>query len=131
MPDNILRFSSELFCADCGTASQIPPPTPNLFSFNSPIGACPVCRGFGRTIGVDLDLVIPDRPLSIAQGAIKPFGTDREEYSELLDFCKKEKIPQDLAFEDLDESAKSKIINGTKGYYGIKGFFEWLGDQDI
>ncbi len=126
MPDRIRRFSSELSCADCGNDTLIAAATPNLFSFNSPIGACPVCRGFGRTIGVDIDLVIPDRTLTIVKGAVKPFGTDREEYFELLDFCRKEKIPTDIAFGDLDESAKAKIINGTKGYYGIKGFFEWL-----
>ncbi len=126
MPDRIKRFSSELSCADCGNDTPLPPATPNLFSFNSPIGACPVCRGFGRTIGVDIDLVIPDRGLSIASGAVKPFGTEREEYFELLEFCKKEKIPTDIPFGDLDESAKSKIINGANGYYGIKGFFEWL-----
>jgi excinuclease ABC subunit A len=124
MPDRVRHFSSELSCAHCG--NLIAPATPNLFSFNSPVGACPVCRGFGRTIGVDIDLVIPDRSLSILQGAVKPFGRDREEYFELLEFCKKEKIPIDVAFDDLDESAKNKIINGKKGYYGIKGFFEWL-----
>ncbi len=121
-----MRFSSELSCADCGNDSSIAPASPNLFSFNSPIGACPVCRGFGRTIGVDLNLVIPDKGLTIEDGAIKPFGSDREEYSELFEFCKKEKIPTDIPFRDLDESAKSRIINGKKGYYGIKGFFEWL-----
>jgi excinuclease ABC subunit A len=126
MPGRIRKFSSELSCADCTDASPIPPPNPNLFSFNSPIGACPKCRGFGRTIGVDIDLVIPDRSLSIKKGAVKPFGTDRDEYFELLDFCKKEKIPVDLPFGDLDESARQNIINGTKSYYGIKGFFEWL-----
>ncbi len=78
MPDRIRRFSSELSCADCGNDTLIAAATPNLFSFNSPIGACPVCRGFGRTIGVDIDLVIPDRTLTIVKGAVKPFGTDRE-----------------------------------------------------
>jgi excinuclease ABC subunit A len=126
MPDHITRFSSELACANCAGASPIAPPNPNLFSFNSPIGACPKCRGFGRTIGVDIDLVIPDRGLTIGNGAVKPFGTDREEYFELIDFCMKEKIPVDVPFGDLDESARRKIINGTKGYYGIKGFFKWL-----
>ena len=126
LPGRVLRFSSELSCAECEGDGAIPPPSPNLFSFNSPIGACPVCRGFGRTIGVDMDLVIPDRRLTIEDGAVKPFGTDREEYFELLEFCKKQKIPTDVAFEELDEAAGSKIINGAKGYYGIKGFFEWL-----
>ncbi|MGO9375911.1 MAG: excinuclease ABC subunit A, partial [Syntrophobacteraceae bacterium] len=126
MPDRVRRFSSELSCADCTGSAPIPPPNPNLFSFNSPIGACPKCRGFGRTIGVDLDLVIPDQSLTIRNGAVKPFGTDRDEYFELLDFCKKEKIPVDIAFGNIDESARRKIISGTKSYYGIKGFFEWL-----
>ncbi len=126
LPDRIMRFSSELACADCPDAPRIPLPDPNLFSFNSPIGACPKCRGFGRTIGVDIDLIIPDRSLSIREGAVKPFGTNREEYFELLDFCKKEKIPVDVAFSALDEAARQKIINGSKTYYGIKGFFEWL-----
>ncbi len=126
MPGRIRRFSSELSCADCPDSSAIAPPNPNLFSFNSPIGACPKCRGFGRTIGVDIDLVVPDRGLTIENGAVKPFGVDREEYFELLDFCKKEKIPLNVAFGDLEDSARQKIINGTRSYYGIKGFFQWL-----
>lgn len=126
MPDRIRNFSSELGCPDCGSASAIPPPSPNLFSFNSPLGACPQCRGFGRTIGVDYNLVIPDRRLSISQGAIKPFGTDREEYFDLIKFCEKERIPVDVPFSDLDDSASRKILEGTKKYYGVKGFFEWL-----
>ncbi len=59
LPDDIQWFSTDLTCAVCGVA--VPPPTSNLFSFNSPLGACPECRGFGRTIAVDLNLVIPDR----------------------------------------------------------------------
>ena len=126
MPETIRRFSSELSCAECLGSAPIPPPSPNLFSFNSPLGACPKCRGFGRTIGVDLDLVIPDHRLSISEGAVKPFGTDREEYFDLINFCKKENIPLDMPFGQLDMAAREKIINGTKKYYGIKGFFEWL-----
>ncbi|MFZ2445089.1 MAG: excinuclease ABC subunit UvrA [Syntrophobacteraceae bacterium] len=126
MPDRVRRFSSDLSCPDCPGSAVIPPATPNLFSFNSPLGACPQCRGFGRTIGVDMDLVIPDHRLTIAQGAIKPFGVDREEYFELLEFCRKEGVPIDTPFSRLDESDRRKIVDGTKKYYGIKGFFEWL-----
>lgn len=126
MPDRIMNFSSDLTCPECRDGIVIPPASPNLFSFNSPIGACPECRGFGRTIGVDIDLVIPDRSLSIEDGAVKPFGTDREEYFDLVNFCKREKIPVDVPFEELDEISRGKIVNGTKTYYGIKGFFEWL-----
>ncbi len=126
LPDVFLRFSSDLACAHCHPTTSIPAPTPNLFSFNSPLGACPECRGFGRTIGVDLDLVIPDPRLSLEQGAIKPWPPDRDEYDELLTFCRREGIPTNIPFETLDEAARSKIINGTSRYYGINGFFEWL-----
>jgi excinuclease ABC subunit A len=126
LPDRLLRFSSELSCADCTPSVAIPPPTPNLFSFNSPLGACPECRGFGRTIGVDLDLVIPNPKLSLEQGAIKPWPPGREEYEELLDFCARENISTRVPFESLDEEARSRIIDGAPHYYGVKGFFEWL-----
>lgn len=126
MPDRIRKFSSELSCPDCPDTAPIQPASPNLFSFNSPLGACPECRGFGRTIGVDIDLVIPDRSLSIEDGAVKPWGMDREEYLDLINFCKKDGIPIDVPFGELDPAAQNKIINGTKKYYGIKGFFEWL-----
>ncbi|NBT79799.1 MAG: excinuclease ABC subunit A, partial [Betaproteobacteria bacterium] len=68
-----LRFSTALECASC--AIRYEPPTASLFSFNSAIGACETCRGFGRVIGVDWGLVIPDGRLSLAQGAIKPWQT--------------------------------------------------------
>ncbi|MEM5789648.1 MAG: excinuclease ABC subunit UvrA, partial [Syntrophobacteraceae bacterium] len=73
-----------------------------------------------------MDSVIPDHRLSLAQGAVKPWGTDREEYSELIDFCRKEGIPVDVPFSELDDTSRRKITEGTKRYYGIKGFFEWL-----
>ncbi|MCE5335808.1 MAG: excinuclease ABC subunit UvrA [Desulfobacteraceae bacterium] len=126
MPDRIMRFSSDLTCPDCGDSVSIPSPSANLFSFNSPLGACPQCRGFGRTIGVDLDLVIPDKSLSIRDGAVKPFGTDREEYFDLMKFCKNENIPVDVPYAELEKPLRDKIVSGTKKYYGIKGFFDWL-----
>jgi excinuclease ABC subunit A len=124
LPGETLWFSSELTCAACRVS--VPPPTPNLFSFNSPLGACPECRGFGRSIGVDLDLVIPDRRLSLAQGAIKPWGTDRYEYQELMDFCRNRGIPVDVPFQDLSEDARDRVVKGDGDYYGIDGFFQWL-----
>ncbi len=122
----VRRFSRSLSCADCESAEPIPQPTPNLFSFNSPVGACPACRGFGRTIGVDLDLVIPDRRLSLRDGAVKPWGIDRDEYQDLMAFCRRESIPVDVPFENLKDQDRNKIIEGTDSYYGVKGFFEWL-----
>ena len=126
LPGEVRWFSGDLVCAHCGPTVAIPPPNPNLFSFNSPVGACPECKGFGRTIGVDMDLVIPDRRLSLEQGAIKPFGTDRMESGDLMEFCRKEGIPVDVPYESLDEEDRRKITEGTKKYYGINGFFEWL-----
>jgi excinuclease ABC subunit A len=126
LPDEERWFSSDLTCAHCRTRTVIPPPTPNLFSFNSPLGACPQCKGFGRTIGVDMNLVIPDVKKSLRDGAIKPWGTDRTEYEELLDFCRAEGISVDVPFEELDEESRRKIVAGTKDYYGVQGFFEWL-----
>jgi len=126
LPEELLWFSSRLSCADCKPEVSVPPPSPNLFSFNSPLGACPECRGFGRTIGVDWDLVVPDSTLSLDQGAVKPWGTDREEYRELLEFCRKEGIPTDVPFGALSEADRGKILHGTPDYYGVRGFFEWL-----
>ena len=69
------RFSADLHCADCDIHYQ--DPVPNLFSFNSPMGACETCRGFGRTIGIDYGLVIPDETKSLAEGADQALA-DRE-----------------------------------------------------
>jgi excinuclease ABC subunit A len=124
LPEDIRWFSSDLGCASCRVA--ITPPSSNLFSFNSPLGACPECRGFGRTIGVDLDLVIPNRELTLRQGAIKPFPLDHTEFEDLMEFCRRQGIPVDVPYEDLDEEARRKIIRGDKKYYGVMGFFEWL-----
>jgi excinuclease ABC subunit A len=126
LPDSQRWFSWDRSCANCRTGETIPPPTSNLFSFNSPLGACPQCRGFGRTIGVDPDLVIPDPRLSLRDGAIKPWGIDRAEYFDLMDFCRRAGIPVHVPFERLDEDAKQRIIEGSDGFYGVNGFFEWL-----
>jgi excinuclease ABC subunit A len=125
--DRHLSFSSRLECATCAITYR--PPIPNLFSFNSPVGACATCRGFGRILGMDLGLIIPDSTLSLDQGAIKPWGgrkEDRIEFRELRAFCRRRKIPTDKAFQHLPEEHQQAIIEGTKDYYGIRGFFDWL-----
>lgn len=119
-----LLFSTGLHCPYCDISYK--DPLPNLFSFNSPLGACETCRGFGRTIDIDLDQVIPDTYMSLSGGAIKPWGTDRKEYSALLEFCHKHQIPTDVPFRELTEEQKAWIVNGTKGFYGVRGFFRWL-----
>jgi excinuclease ABC subunit A len=110
-------------------ATSYAAPTPNLFSFNSPVGACELCRGFGRTIDIDMDLIIPDHNLTLEEGAIKPWGTWEEkkpEYEDLINFCRKNLIPIDVEFKQLTKEQQWSIIEGTPDYYGIRGFFRWL-----
>jgi excinuclease ABC subunit A len=127
LPDGHHAFSSRRECAFCQIAYS--EPLPNLFSFNSPIGACDTCRGFGRIIGIDLDLIIPDRSLSLAEGAVKPFGgmsEGRMEFADLQKFCRRQKIPLDKSFRDLTAAQQRSIVAGTSSYYGIEGYFRWL-----
>jgi excinuclease ABC subunit A len=126
-PDQHLIFSNKLECAECRIPYRAP--LPNLFSFNSPVGACKTCRGFGRVIDMDLGLVIPNPSLSIANGAIKPWGSAKEgrfEFRDLMSFCRRKKIPTDVPFESLPRAQQDLIIKGTDDYYGIRGFFDWL-----
>ncbi len=124
---NKLAFSRGLECASCNISYN--PPFPNLFSFNSPAGACETCRGFGKTIDIDWDLVIPDPSKSLEQGAIKPWGNGREqrvEFYELMEFCRKEGIPVNVSFQELTPVQKNAVLEGTSSYYGVRGFFNWL-----
>jgi excinuclease ABC subunit A len=120
-------FSDDLHCAECDI--DYAPAIPNLFSFNSPVGACETCRGFGRVIDIDMDLIIPNPSLSIAQGAVKPWGTAesrRMEYNDLEAFCRSRRIALTKPFKTLKPKQQAAIIDGTDDYYGIRGFFKWL-----
>ncbi|MFP4268303.1 MAG: excinuclease ABC subunit UvrA, partial [Spirochaetaceae bacterium] len=126
-----LHFSRDLHCPRCDIHYR--DPSPNLFSFNSPIGACETCRGFGRTIGIDYDLVIPDKSKSLAQGAIKPWQSKsyRPAQRELLHFAQRKGIPTDVPWEELPEWAKRWVIEGEGewedgSWYGVERFFRWL-----
>ena len=125
------RFSTDLHCAHCDIAYK--DPTPSEFSFNSPIGACTVCRGFGRTIGVDYGLVIPDESLSLKDGAIKPWQTKSyaSNQADLIRSARKRSIPIDVPWRDLPQAARRWVIDGEgewtgKRWYGIARFFAWL-----
>ena len=124
-------FSSDLSCATCHDGETIPPPTSNLFSFNSPLGACPECRGFGRTIGVDPDLVIPDPRLSLSQGAVKPWSIDRAEYFDLMDFCRREGISTNVPFEQLERRCKAENHRRFGRVLRRQGFLRMAGEQDL
>lgn len=129
-----LQFSENLRCEGCGLDYN--DPTPALFSFNNPIGACETCKGFGRAMDIDPNLVIPDARLSIEQGAIKPFTTPayQESQQDLLRFMKRSNLPSDKPWQELDAPTRQLIWDGEPGgrrdwetkWYGIDGFFAWL-----
>ena len=103
-------------------------PEPRFFSFNNPFGACPVCQGFGRTIGIDMDLVVPDPNLTIIDGAIAPWRTVK--YSkylrELVRTARDHGISVDVPFKQLSSEQVNLIKTGYNGFAGIEGFFEEL-----
>ncbi len=122
------------------TGRSFRPATPALFSHNSPLGACPRCRGFGRVIEIDTRLALPDQSLSIDDGAIKCWESEvyGDSKKDLLKFTRRLGIPTDIPFSDLTEEQRRFVIEGEPGYgeengktwpkfwYGIRGFFRWL-----
>jgi excinuclease ABC subunit A len=121
-----LRFSERFECKYDGTIYA--QPEPRLFSFNNPYGACPTCQGFGNTIGLDLDLVIPNPKLTLSEGAIEPWTKPQYEWArnELRRFCKAENIPMNVPFAELSRSDQRAIVEGRRQWEGVRGFFAWL-----
>jgi excinuclease ABC subunit A len=119
-------YSERFECKRCGLGYIRP--EPRLFSFNNPFGACPTCQGFGNTIGVDWDLVLPNRELSIAEGAIEPFTKPQFEWwrTELKKFAQRAGMSMTAPFSSLEPSEQRAVIDGGEGFPGVKGFFEWL-----
>jgi excinuclease ABC subunit A len=121
-----LPFSESFECKQCNL--KYATPEPRLFSFNNPFGACPTCQGFGNTIGLDLDLVIPNRELTLSGGAIEPFTKPQYDWAqkELLKFCKEAAIPTNLPFRQLTRDQQRAVVKGRNGFEGVMGFFDWL-----
>jgi excinuclease ABC subunit A len=126
-----LRFSSDLHCPDCDLHYR--EPVPSLFSFNSPLGACDTCRGFGRTMGIDYGLVVPDEGKTLADGAVRPWQTQsyRECQDDMMKFAKKRRVPTDVPWRELNEEHRRWVIEGEGAWedglwYGAKRFFDWL-----
>jgi excinuclease ABC subunit A len=137
-------FSSGWHCPRCDV--DIAAPTPGLFSFNHPQGACPNCRGFGRVLGIDLDRALPDKRRSIAQGLVKPFqsGMSAECQRDLLKSARREEIDVNCPFDELTKSDQDWVIYGALRkpkhsgsptndelwengqWYGVRGYFDWL-----
>jgi excinuclease ABC subunit A len=137
--DQQFFFSTGWHCAYCDL--DIRPPTVGLFSFNNPLGACPECRGFGRTIAIDLNKAIPDRAPTIKQGVVRVFrGAEfGESQKDLLRACARKEIDINVPFEELPKADQDFVIEGDKRsgeysdedyehdrWYGVRGFFRWL-----
>src|SRR6185369_2132977 len=131
------RYSSELHCADCDI--RYAEPIPALFSFNSPLGACDSCRGFGRVIGVDFGLVVPNESLTLRQGAIRTWqsASFKECQDDLEKYAKKRGIPLDVPFKDLSSEHRYWVLEGEEAWqnwkkswpgtwYGVRRFFKCL-----
>jgi excinuclease ABC subunit A len=121
-----LKFSDHFICKYDDT--RYDEPEPQLFSFNSPYGACPTCQGFGNTIGIDYELVIPDPLVSLKNGAIEPFTRPQYAWAqkELMSFAKSSRIDTTVPFADLAEKQRNAVLFGASGWRGVKGFFKWL-----
>jgi len=125
------RYSSDLHCAECDLHYQ--DPLPSLFSFNSAVGACETCRGFGRVIGIDYALVIPDPRKTLGQGAIRPWQTPsfKECQDDLVRHAKRHGVALDVPWRDLPEADREWVLAGEgpwvkKNWYGLRRFFAWL-----
>ncbi len=117
-------FTNKLACTKCGQTFE--EPRPILFSFNTPFGACPQCRGFGSAMEFDPALVVPNPRLSLREHAIEPWASEKFEYffDQLVRFCRRKKIPMDKAWKDLKESERRAIMNGEGEYVGVMPFLE-------
>ena len=133
----VFRYSSGLHCAQCDI--HYSEPTPAAFSFNSPLGACDTCRGFGRVIGVDFGLVVPNESLSLRDGCVRPWQSPsfKDCQNDLVKYAKKRAVPLDVPFNELSEKHKAWVLEGEPAWvswrkswpgvwYGVRRFFKWL-----
>ena len=119
-------FSDKLECKTCRISYD--DPFPNLFSFNSPQGACPNCHGFGDLAVLDEDKIVPDKSRSLEDGAIEPWTKPVSQgmMREMLREARKRRIPTDIPFKNLKKEWQRFILDGGDGWLGVKGFFDWL-----
>src|SRR5487761_2283518 len=135
--ETVWRYSSDLHCAECDI--HYADPTPSLFSFNSPIGACDTCRGFGRVIGIDFGLIVPDEAKTLREGAVRPWQTASfsECQDDLVKYANKRGIPLDVPFRMLSAAERKWVLEGEPEWqswrkswpgtwYGVRRFFDWL-----
>ena len=117
------RFSAAYECTNCHRPGR--EPEPRLFSFNNPFGACPRCQGFGNTVDFDMNLVIPDKSLTLNEGAIDPWN--RPKYRSWFTDLKKQAaslgVPMDVPWREMSEGAREILLRGKNSFEGIYGFF--------
>jgi excinuclease ABC subunit A len=130
-PAGVRYYGRDLGCDRCGAAVRVP--TPALFSFNSPLGACPLCEGFGRVIGIDPDRVVPDPRKSLRERPIAPWNTPAYEelYGPLLAAAKRRGVALDLPWEELSSADREWIWRGDpepvrSRFTSLDAFFRWL-----
>ena len=125
-PTQTFRFSQRFECKQCNI--RYDEPEPRLFSFNNPFGACPRCQGFGNTIDFDLNLVIPNKTLTLAEGAIEPWTKPKYKplATEMRRFARAANVPLDVPWQDLTADQQSFVISGDGKFWGVRGFFEHL-----
>ncbi|RIL05640.1 MAG: excinuclease ABC subunit A [Proteobacteria bacterium] len=117
-------------CPGCGR--RFAPPEPARFSFNSPLGACETCQGFGRVAALDLARVVPDEHATLARGAIAPFATPGGKacQRDLVRGCKAAGVPTDVPWAQLTDAQRRFVVEGDEAeggdWYGVRGFFDWL-----
>jgi excinuclease ABC subunit A len=124
-PDRLV-FNERFECKQCKLGFQ--EPEPRFFSFNNPYGACPRCQGFGNTIDFDLDLVIPDKNKTLAEGAVEPWTKPRYRtpYNEMKRAARSRGIPLDVPYYRLTAEQCRWVVEGNGDFGGIRGFFEYL-----
>ena len=113
--NKLLQYSKQLMCEDTGISYE--EPSPNSFSFNSPYGACPVCKGLGAVYRISLDAIIPDRKKSVNEGGIEPLGSERDAYTftAVQKLARKNKFSLDIPIEDMPLSVSLPTINAMIG----------------
>ncbi len=122
----VREFSNTFRCAHCDL--EMPTPSPQLFSFNSPLGACDSCTGYGAIIDIARWSVVPDPGKSLSEGAIAPWTTDStaECREQLLEGAPEADIPVDVPWGELEDWQKDAVFEGTEHFYGVMDYFNWL-----
>jgi excinuclease ABC subunit A len=124
-----VRYTLHPVCVECGRRFE--EPRPILFSFNTPYGACPHCRGFGNRMEFDEKLIVPDPRRSIRGYAIEPWASEKFEYyfDQLTRFCRRRKIALDKPWSELPDNARRLVMDGDGEYVGVLPFLENLREK--